>query len=103
MKRLCALEDIHAEMQRRIEASDWANGFCRDCVAPSPYRIPHDGVSNWTATVASSAKPGCEGFVFGIIAGLRDECELKPESLAESVERLLVWGGWSNWTRRKRD
>jgi hypothetical protein len=70
---------------------------------PTPYRIPHDGVSNWMATVASTAKPGCEGFVFGIIAALRDECELKPETLAESVERLLVWGGWSNWTGRKRE
>ena len=39
MKRQCTLEEIHAEIQRRIEASDWADGFCRDCTAPEPYRI----------------------------------------------------------------
>ena len=69
-------------MQRRIEASDWAHGHCRDCTAPTPYRIPFDGVSNWTATAASAAKPGCEGFVLDIVAALRKESELKPESLA---------------------
>jgi hypothetical protein len=44
MKRECTLEEITAEMQRRIEASDWAYGYCRDCTAPMPYRIPFDGV-----------------------------------------------------------
>ena len=102
MKRQCTLEEIHAEIQRRIEASNWADGFCRDCIAPEPYRVPHDGISNWTA--AAATKAGCEGFLFDIIAALREECELRPESLSEAVERLLVWGGWSNWkNRRKQD
>jgi hypothetical protein len=59
MKKQCTLEEIHAEIQRRIEVSNWADGYCRDCAAPTPYRIPFDGISNWTATVASAAKPGC--------------------------------------------
>jgi hypothetical protein len=98
MKTQWTLEEIRAEMQRRIAASNWADGFCRDCTAPEPYRIPHDGTSNWTAAVA--AKPGCEGFMLDIIAALRKECELKPESLSEAIDRLLVWRGWSSWKNR---
>ena len=103
MKRQCTLEEIHREMQRRIEESDWANGYCCDCSAPTPYRIPYDGISNWTATVASAAKPGCEGFLFDIVAALRKECELKPESLTESIDRLLPWRGWASWRRGNRE
>jgi hypothetical protein len=82
MKRRCSLAEIRAEMQRRIDGSDWGNGYCSGCPAPTPYRIPFDGVSNWTATVASTAKPRCEGLVLDIVAALRKECKLKPESLA---------------------
>lgn len=95
MKKQCTLEEIRAELQRRIAASGWANGYCRDCAAPTPYRIPHDGIADWTATVASTAKPGCEGFLLSIVAAVRAECDLKPESLAESVDRLLNWRGWA--------
>ena len=103
MKRQCTLEEIRAEMQRRIEASDWAGGYCRDCAAPTPYRIPFDGVSNWTATVASAAKPGCEGCLLDIVAVLRKECDLKPEPLTENIERVLPWRGWASWRRGNRD
>jgi hypothetical protein len=103
MKRQCTLEEIHAEMQRQIDASSWAHGYCRDCTAPTPYRIPFDGVANWTATVASTAKPGCEGFLLDIVAALRTECELEPETVSQSVERLLPWRGWASWRRRNRD
>jgi hypothetical protein len=98
MKGHCALDEIRTEIQRRI-ARNWANGFCRDCTAPEPYRIPHDGISNWT--VALAAKPGCEGFMLDIIAAVRDKCELKPETLSEAVERLLVWDGWISWKKRR--
>jgi hypothetical protein len=101
MKRQCTLEEIHAEMQRRIDASSWAHGYCRDCIAPTPYRIPFDGVSNWTATVASTAKPGCESFLLEIVAVLRTECELEPETVSQSVERLLPWRGWASWRRNQ--
>ena len=100
MKRQWTLEEIRAEIQRRIEASDWAHGHCRDCTAPEPYRIPHDGIANWT--VALAAKPGCEGFLLDIVAAVRRECDLKPETLSEVVDRLLAWGGWSNRTPSKR-
>ena len=103
MKRQCTLEEIHAEMQRRIETSGWAHGHCRDCTAPTPYRIPFDGVSNWAATVASTAKPGCEGFIFAIVAALRAECDLKPETISESIGRQLPWRGWASWKRGSRD
>jgi hypothetical protein len=103
MKRHCTLEEIRAEMQRRIETSKWANGFCCDCTAPTPYRIPFDGIANWTATVASTAKPGCEGFILDIVAALRSECELRAETLSESLGRLLVWRGWASWRRGNRD
>jgi hypothetical protein len=66
-------------------------------------RIPYDGISNWTATVASAARPGCEGFLFDIVAALRKECELKPESLRESIDRLLPWRGWASWRRGNRE
>jgi hypothetical protein len=101
MKRQCTLKEIHAEIQRRIAMSNRADGFCRDCTAPEPYRIPHDGTSNWTAAV--TAKPGCEGFMLDIIAALREECELIPESLSEAVERLLAWRGSSNSKKRNQD
>jgi hypothetical protein len=76
MKRLCSLEDIRAEMQRRIGTSAWGNGYCS---APTPYRIPYDGVANWTAHVGAT-----EGFLLGIVAAVRAEYELKPESLTEA-------------------
>jgi hypothetical protein len=50
-----------------------------------------------------SAKPGCEGFLLDIVAAVREECDLKPETLSEVVDRLLAWGGWSNRTRSKRE
>jgi hypothetical protein len=99
MKRLCTLEEIKAEIQRRIEENDWANGFCRDCTAPEPYRIPHDGIANWAAAVAG--KPGCEGFLLDIVAAVRKERDLKQQTLSEAVDRLLVWRGWASWKNRK--
>ena len=98
MKKHCTLKEIHIELKRRVEASEWANGHCRDCEAPTPYRIPHDGISTWTASFAG-AKPGCEGFLLDLVAALRDECELKAESLRDSVERLLAWRGWARTQR----
>ena len=103
MKRYGTLEEIRAEIQRRIETSKWANGYCCDCTAPTPYRIPFDGVANWAATVASTSKAGCEGFLLDIIAALRGEYDLTPETLSNSVERLLVWRGWARWRRGNRD
>jgi len=98
MKRRCTLDEIHAELRRRIKEKEWASGYCRDCEAPTPYRIPHDGYSNWTVSFAS-AKPGCEGFLLDLVAALREECELKPEHLGDAIQRLLTWRGWARARR----
>jgi hypothetical protein len=91
MKKQCSLEEIIAEMQRRIDTSNWANGYCAGCVAPTPYRIAHDGIANWSANVASSTKPGCESLLLEVVAAVRKECDLKPEPLKEAIRRLLSW------------
>ena len=88
MKRHCFLEEIREKMQRLISESTWAGGHCARCQAPTPYRIPHDGVANWSAHVAT-AKPGCEGFILGIVATVRRECDLKPQTLEDLVARVL--------------
>src|ERR1041384_1045767 len=90
-KKVASVEEIRAEMQWRISQSRWANGYCAGCTAPTPYRIPHDGVANWTAQVGAAAKPGCESLLLEVIASLREEYDLSPESLSEAVRRLLSW------------
>lgn len=89
MKKLGSVEEIRAEIQRRIRESTWASGFCADCAAPTPYPIPHDGIANWIAHAAATAKPGCEGFLLGIVAAVRQEYDLRPKSLASAIELLL--------------
>jgi hypothetical protein len=89
MKRRCSLAEIREEMQRRIDSSDWGNGYCSGCPAPTPYRIPHDGITNWTANIASTPKPGCESLILRVVADVRSECDLSPESLKDAIGRLL--------------
>jgi hypothetical protein len=89
MKKLCSLEELRTKMQHRINENTWAGGYCADCTAPPPYRIPHDGVANWTANIAATAKPGCEGVILQAIAAVRKECDLEPEPLADLVAKLL--------------
>ena len=73
MKTIGSVEDIRAEIQRRIDTSNWARGYCADCEAPFPYRVPDDGIANWMANVAPTAKPGCEGFLLNILVRGEDE------------------------------
>jgi hypothetical protein len=89
MKKLASVEAIQAEIQRRIRESKWAHGYCADCDAPIPYRIPHDGTANWTANVAATAKRGCEGLLLEMVASARGEYDLEPQSLTSLIERLL--------------
>ena len=85
MKRRCSLAEIRAEMQRRIDSSDWADGYCSGCPAPTPYRIPHDGIANWTASFAATPIPGCESLILRVVADVRRECDLAPESLKDTI------------------
>jgi hypothetical protein len=89
MKSFCSLEELRAKMQQSISENTWASGYCADCPAPTPYRIPHDGVANWTAPIAATAKPGCEGVILQAIAAVRKDYDLEPEPLADLVARLL--------------
>ena len=90
MKIVASIEQIQSEIQQRINRSRWANGYCADCSAPTPWRIPHDGVANWLAHPGSAERPGCEGFVLEIIAAVRQEYDLPPQPLKAAVARLLA-------------
>jgi hypothetical protein len=89
MKNVASIEEIQAEIQRRIDVSTWADGYCSGSSAPIPWRILHDGVANWMAHVGSTARPGCEGFVLEVIASVRRDYDLPPQSLSAAIARLL--------------
>ena len=89
MKPFCSLEELRAKMQQSIDADSWAGGYCVGCPAPTPYRIPYDGVANWTAPIAATAKPGCEGVILQAIAAVRQDYDMEPEPLADLVARRL--------------
>jgi hypothetical protein len=89
MKTIASIEEIRAEIQRRISASEWASGYGADCEAPIPWRTSHDGVANWTAQTAPTAKRGCEGFLLDIVASVRQDYDLPPQSLSDAVASLL--------------
>ena len=90
MKLTTSIEEIRIEMQRRIDASKWADGYCAGCQAPIPWRIPHDGVANWTADVAPTERRGCEGFVLSIVAAVRRDYDLPEQPLMEATAWLLA-------------
>ena len=90
MKTLASIEEIQTEIQRRIDRSTWANGYCAGCSAPVPWRIPHDGIANWTAHAGSTERPGCEGFILEVIAAVRQDYDLPPQPLSAAIERLLA-------------
>jgi hypothetical protein len=85
MKRCCSLAEIRAEMQRRIDNSNWADGYCSGCPAPTPYRIPPDGIANWTANIAATPKPGCESLIFQVLVDVRNEYDLPSETLRDAI------------------
>jgi hypothetical protein len=89
MKRRCSLAEIRTEMQRRIDSSDWSDGYCSGCPAPTPYRIPHDGIANWTANIAATPKPGCESLILRVVDEVRRDCDLHSESVGEVIGRLF--------------
>jgi hypothetical protein len=88
MKTIASIDEIRVEIQRRIRASQWANGYCASCEAPLPSRIVHDGVANWIAPVAT-AKRGCEGFLLEIVAAARQDYDLPSQSLSEAIRDLM--------------
>jgi hypothetical protein len=89
MKTIAGTKAITAEIQRRIAISAFANGYCAKCSVPPLYRIEHDGCANWAAEIASTALRGCEGFLLGIIADVRRDYDLPPESTSDVVKHLL--------------
>jgi hypothetical protein len=89
MKTLASIEEIQAEIQRRIKLSTWADGYCAGCSAPIPWRIPHDGVANWMAHPGSTERPGCEGHILEVIAAVREDYDLPPQPLGVAIARLL--------------
>lgn len=89
MKTIASIDEIRAEIRRRIVASNWANGYCGGCDAPLPLRILHDGVANWIAPVPAGALRGCEGFLLDIVASVRHDYDLPAQSLTETVKELL--------------
>jgi hypothetical protein len=89
MKTVASVEDIRAEMQRRIDISTWVSGYCAGCPAPLPYRILDDGIANWTANVGATAKLGCEGLILEIIAEVRRDYDLPPQPLGDAIAHLL--------------
>jgi hypothetical protein len=89
MKTIASIDEIRAEIRRRIVASTWANGYCRGCDAPFPSRIQHDGIANWIAPVPAGATRGCEGFLLDIVASVRHDYDLPAQSLTETVTELL--------------
>ena len=89
MKTIASIENIRAEIQRRIMASTWADGYCASCEAPIPTRIPHDGVANWIAPIPAGAIRGCEGFLLDVVASVRHDYDLPTQSLMETVRELL--------------
>jgi len=89
MKTIASLEQIRAEIGRRIVASKWANGYCGGCEAPALSRIQHDGIANWIAPIPAAAIRGCEGFVFDVVASVRHDYDLPVQTLTETVSELL--------------
>lgn len=94
MKTLASIDEIRAEIQRRIIHDSAPGGHCTGCLAPNPIRIDDDGLANWTADAASTASRGCEGFVLDIVASVRREYDLPKQLLAEAVASLM--GGRSS-------
>jgi hypothetical protein len=88
MKIVASHEEIRVEIGRRIVASKWANGYCRNCDAPLPARIQHDGIANWTAPAAVATR-GCEGFLFDVVASVRHDYDLSAQPWAETRKELL--------------
>jgi hypothetical protein len=89
MKTIASIDQIRAELGRRIVASKWANGYCGGCEAPIPIRIQHDGIANWIAPALAGAKRGCEGFLLDVVASVRRDYDLPGQPLTETVRELL--------------
>jgi hypothetical protein len=85
MKTLASIDGIQAELQRRIDESTWADSYCAICLAPVPIRIEDDGVANWTAHAASTARRGCEGFLLDIVSSVRRDYDLPTQPQVEGV------------------
>jgi hypothetical protein len=88
MKIFALIVEIQAELQRRIDESTWVDSYCAIFLAPMPIRIEDDGVANWTAHAASTARPGCEGFVLDIVSSVRLDYDLPAQSPLEGMRCL---------------
>ena len=88
MKIFALIVEIQAELQRRIDESTWVDSYCAIFLAPMPIRIEDHGVANWTAHAASTARPGCEGFVLDIVSSVRLDYDLPAQSPLESMRCL---------------
>jgi hypothetical protein len=79
-KKRASADEIRAEIQRRIEASDALGGDCRESKAPTPMLADpaqNDGC-NWTINIVPSYIPGCTGVVAEIVRQVMAEYDLAP-------------------------
>ena len=90
MKTIASIGEIQAELQRRIDGSSWADSYCAICLAPRPVRIDDDGLANWTAYAASTARPGCEGFLLDIVSSVRRDYDLPAQPPLAGIGCLLT-------------
>jgi len=65
MKTIASIDEIRAEIGRRIVASKWASGFCGGCEAPLPLRIQHDGIANWIVPGSAGRRTRLRGISAG--------------------------------------
>ena len=100
MKKRCTIEELRQEIATSVRTSAWADGYCCDCAIPQPYRIPHDGIANWTVNISSVNKPGCESLMLEIVDRLRHERDLPRESLGNGTEVALM-AEWRIGHRRR--
>lgn len=72
------VEQIRAEIARRIRESDSLDGDCQECGAPTPRRVDpvtNDGC-NWVVDVFPGVSHGCLDFVKAITLQVMREYDL---------------------------
>jgi hypothetical protein len=81
MPKKATVEQIKAEIERRIKASTELDGDCRGCGTPTPRWAPRDKYpSGWSIDVLPSLAPGCEEVITKIVLGVMQEYELAEDT-----------------------